>query len=70
MVKGVKDPVTGKVFTYKGFTPLSRVSSACKEEAHTTCWGDPNIQITIFPIEQVKKTCCLCSCHFNEGEVQ
>lgn len=65
-MKGVKDPVTGKVFVFKGFTPIKRVSSACIEEAHSACWGDPHKQIKIFPIEQVKKTCCLCQCHFTE----
>lgn len=66
MAKGIKDPVSGKTYTFKGFTPLRRVSAACTDNVHTTCPIAPEHLITQFDIEFTKKYSCLCNCHFEE----
>lgn len=64
MSTGFKDPITGKTYTYKGFTPLRRVSDSCQAESHAACSSSPQILITQFDFEFTKKACCLCGCHF------
>jgi hypothetical protein len=70
MTQGIKDPITGKTYTYKGFVPLSRLSYQCGDEAHDKCViQSPQKLVQDFNFEFAKATCCLCQCHF-EGEVQ
>lgn len=66
MSQGIKDPITGKTFIYKGFAPTSRVSSSCQDAFHKECVEAPQNFINIFSFEYTKKYCCLCKCHFEE----
>lgn len=66
MSQGVKDPITGKTFIYKGFTPSSRIAEKCGYGKHSECLSSPQILINHFPIEYTKQVCCLCQCHFEE----
>ena len=66
MTQGIKDPITGKTYTYKGFTPLARVSESCKSDSHSICSSSPQQLITQLDFEFTKSVCCLCSCHFEE----
>lgn len=68
MTQGIKDPITGKTYTYKGFVPLSRLSYQCGDEAHEECViQSPQKLVQDFNFEFAKATCCLCNCHFEGG---
>jgi len=69
MTQGLTNPITGKTYTYKGFTPQRRISDSCGYNSHITCSLSPQKLITKFDFEFTKATCCLCPCHF-EREVQ
>jgi hypothetical protein len=34
MTQGIKDPTTGKTYTFKGLAPLRRVTEACNHDDH------------------------------------
>lgn len=65
MAKGLVDPVSGKTYVYKGFTPLRSVSDSCQGESHANCLSSPQLLIKQFDFEFTKKNCCLCGCHFE-----
>jgi hypothetical protein len=65
MTQGIKDPITGKTFTYTGLVPLSRLSFFCGDELHPYCKQSPQKLFEAFGFEFAKSACCLCSCHFT-----
>jgi hypothetical protein len=67
MVQGIKDPTTGKTFTYKGFTPISRISIPCQHGFHD-CPSAPSALIKVLDFNTTKSVCCLCNCHFEGGK--
>ena len=69
MTTGITDPITGKTYTYTGFTPQRRIAESCAHGSHASCKSGHQDLIQNFGFELTKKVCCLCQCHF-EGEVQ
>ena len=65
--QNLKNPTTNKTYTYKGFVPLSRLSSICSEGTHKFCPHNPQDLADTFGFDFAKAYCCLCSCHFSEG---
>ena len=63
---GITNPVDGKTYIYKGFTPYNRLSDACKFGKDADCTSGPQDLITVFDFEYTKKICCLCQCHNEE----
>jgi hypothetical protein len=66
MTQGIKDPITGKTYIYKGFAPTSKITSYCQDALHNQCTHAPQDLIKHFDFEFTKKICCLCSCHNEE----
>jgi hypothetical protein len=69
MTQGIKDPITGKTYIFKGLTPQRRIAEPCAHGSHNSCKSAPQDLIQTFGFEFTKTVCCLCQCHF-EGEVQ
>jgi len=69
MTQGIKDPITGKTYIFKGLTPQRRIAFHCAHGSHSFCKSAPQDLIQTYGFEFTKKVCCLCQCHF-EGEVQ
>jgi|DEB19_MinimDraft_3_1074340.scaffolds.fasta_scaffold43177_3 hypothetical protein len=69
MTKGLKDPVTGKVYKYKGFVPTKSITPQCKADSHDSCWSVPQELADRHGIDFAKKNCCLCPCHGLYEEV-
>lgn len=68
MTQGIKDPKTGKTYTFKGFAPTRRVSGHCQSDQHPTCPIAPQHLIEQFDFEFTKSYSCLCKCHFQKEE--
>ena len=70
MTKGVKDPVTGKVYIYKGFVLTKSISHQCRADSHESCWSVPQELADRHGIEFAKQHMCLCRCHgvVQEGD--
>lgn len=70
MTKGLKDPVTGKVYIYKGFVLTKNIEPRCKAGHHEFCFSKPQELADKFGIEFAKKYMCFCSCHgvVQEGD--
>lgn len=66
MTQGIKDPITGKTYIYKGFAPITRVSDYCQNNGHSDCTHAPQNLINYFDFEFTKQICCLCRCHNEE----
>jgi hypothetical protein len=59
------NPATGKTYTFKGLTPLSRITEQCQHDSHSDCKSSPQKMIEHFGFDFTKATCCLCECHFE-----
>lgn len=66
MNKNLTDPTTNKVYTYKGFTPLKRISERCQAQTHSDCMTAPQDLVAMFGFDFAKNACCLCQCHFTK----
>jgi len=68
--KGLKDPVTGKSFIYKGFVLTKWIHAECQHGHHESCFGVPQDLADRHGIEFAKKNSCFCRCHgiVQEGE--
>ena len=54
-------------YIYKGFVPLSRLTQTCKDGVHAPCKDFSFEEMSKWlSVDEAKKYCCLCSCHFPE----
>ena len=66
MNKNLTNPTTNKTYTFKGFTPLRRISEGCQADAHSTCMSAPQDLVAMLGFDFAKNVCCLCQCHFTK----
>jgi hypothetical protein len=64
---GLFNPSNGKTYTFKGFTPLRRISENCQNDGHTNCMSAPQDLVAMLGFEFAKNACCLCGCHFSKA---